>query len=122
MAAFVAVERSLAGFPSGVPDDSLRTLLTLLFPLSSLLYNIEITPAVVHGHAVVAVACDAAELGVLEEGVAAGGVGDQREEVFVAQVVDPRPRCLGVCDDIFAMSVVEMSVSLVVHFKVSMND
>ena len=102
MAALVAVERRLAGFPSGIPD---------VLPVS----NIEVSSAVVHGHAVVAVARDAAELGVLEERVAAGGVGNQREEVFVAQIVDPRPWCLWVGDDIFAVSVVEMSVSFIVH-------
>ncbi len=109
VAALVAVEGRLAGFPSGIPDDS------LLFTLSSLLYNIEISSAVVHGHAVVAVARDAAELGVLEERVAAGGIGNQGEEVLVAQVVDPGPGRLGIGDDIFAMCVVEMSVGLVVH-------
>lgn len=41
-------------------------------------------------HVVVAVAGDAAQLGVLVEGIAAAGVGDQAEEVLVAEVVDPR--------------------------------
>ena len=41
-------------------------------------------------HVVVAVAGDAAQLGVLVEGIAAAGVGDQGEEVLVAEVVDPR--------------------------------
>lgn len=41
-------------------------------------------------HVVVSVAGDAAQLGVLVEGIAAAGVGDQAEEVLVAEVVDPR--------------------------------
>ena len=41
-------------------------------------------------HVVVAVAGDAAQLGVLVEGIAVAGVGDQGEEVLVAEVVDPR--------------------------------
>ena len=98
VAAFVEVERRLAGLPARVPDG---------LPVA----DVEVAPARVRRHAVVAVAREAAELGVAEERVAAGRVGDEREEVLRAEVVDPRPGRLRAGDDVFAVRVVEMSES-----------
>ncbi len=64
VAALVEVEWCLAGFPSWVP-------------YGSVVVDVEVSSAVVHRHSVVAVARDAAELGVLEEGISASGVRDE---------------------------------------------
>ena len=64
MTTLVAVEWRLAGLPSGVPH-------------GAAIVDVEVAAAVVHRHAVVAVARQAAELGILVEGIAAGRVGNQ---------------------------------------------
>ena len=102
VATFVAVECGLAGLPGGRP-------------YVAAFIDIEVASTVVHRHAVVAVAGDAAELGVLVERVASGGIGDEREEIFIAQVVNPWPGCLGVGNDVFAVVVIEISESFVLH-------
>ena len=68
MTAFVKIEWCLTGFEARIPYHS--------FPLL-LVNNIEIPPAIVHRNTIVAVAGDAAELGILEEGIATGGIGNQ---------------------------------------------
>src|SRR5690606_604484 len=72
--------------------------------------DVEAPPAGVDGDVVVAVARQAAQPGVAPEGVAAGGVRTQPEEVFLAQVVEPGPRRVGPGDDVFARRVVEVAV------------
>ena len=99
MAALIEVQGSLARFPARRPD-------------RSLVIDIEITSAVVHRDIVVAVTGYTTELRVLVEGISAGRVGDQREEVLVAEVVDPRPRCLRVGDHIFPTLIIKVSESL----------
>ena len=64
MTTLIAVERRLAGLPSRVPH-------------GAAIVDVEVAAAVVHRHAVVAVARQAAELGILVEAVAAGRVGNQ---------------------------------------------
>ena len=96
VAALIEVQRRLAGLPARIPD-------------GVAVLDIIIAPAVVHRHPVVTVPQDPAELGVLAEAVAAGGVGNQGEEILRAHVVDPRPRGGGIRDDVFAVRVVEMS-------------
>ena len=61
VAAFVKVERGFARFPSGRPN-------------SAVVVDVEIAAAVVHRYAVVAVAGDAAEFGVLIKAVAARSI------------------------------------------------
>ena len=56
--ALVEVKRSLAGFPAGIPYG-----VTVLY--------VEVPAARIHRHTVITVACDAAELGILAETVAA---------------------------------------------------
>ena len=102
MAALIEVERCLARFPTGIPDG-----LAIL--------DVEVATAIVHRHVVVAITGDAAELGILVEGIATGGVADEREEILIAQIVDPRPWGLWVGDDILAVGVIKMSVFLVCH-------
>ena len=99
VAALVFVERRLAGLPAGRPH-------------GAAVVDVEVASAVVHRHVVVAITGDAAELGVLVERISAGGVGDEREEILVAQIVYPRPGRGRVGDDVFAVGVVKMSVFL----------
>ena len=61
VAALIGVERGAAGFPSGIPD-------------GVAVFQVEVASVVVHWHVVVAVTCNAAELGVFVEAVASGGV------------------------------------------------
>jgi hypothetical protein len=56
VAALIAVERRLAGLPSGVPD-------------GVAILDIEIAAGVIYRHIVVPIACDASELGILAEGI-----------------------------------------------------
>ena len=95
--AFVAVQRRLGGLPAGVPDD---------VPF----LEVEIMPTRVRGNIVVAVAGHAQKPRVLVEGVAAGGVAHQGEEILAAQIVDPGIGRVRTGDDIFAVSVIEMAV------------
>ncbi len=102
MAALIAIEWSLARFPTWVPDG-----VTVL--------DVEVATAIVHRYPVVAIAGDAAELGVLIEGVATSCVGDEREEILVAQIVDPRPWGLRVSNHVLAIGVIEMTVLFLCH-------
>ena len=56
VAAFVAVERCLARFPSRVP-------------YGIAIFDIEIATAIIHWHTIVAITGDATELGILVEGI-----------------------------------------------------
>ena len=104
MTALVEVERRLTGFPPRVPHG-----LTI--------FDVEVAATIVHRYVVVTIAGDTAELRILIEAVTAGSVRNQREEVLVAQIVDPGPRGLRVCDDILAMLVVEMTVTFLFHIS-----
>ena len=108
MTALVEVERSLTGLPSRIPYS-----ITIL--------DIEISTAVVHRYIIVAITGDAAELCILIEAVAASGVRDQREEVFIAQIVNPRPGCLRVSNNILAMLVVEVTIAFLLFHNVYVN-
>ncbi len=96
MPALIRVQRRLARLPAGIPH-------------RIAVLDIEVASARIHRHTVVAVAENAPELGVAAEAVAAGGVGDQREEVVRAHVVDPRPGRIWPGDHIFARGIVEVS-------------
>ena len=97
VAAFVEIERGLAGLPAGAPD-------------GVAIFYIEITASGIHRHPVVAVAGETPEFGVTIEGVASCGVGNQREECLVSEVVDPRPGGGRVSNHILTGLVVEMAV------------
>ena len=72
--------------------------------------DVEVPAARVGGDVVVAVAREAAHLGVAVERVAARLVRDEREELLGAQVVDPRVRRVRRRDDVLACVVVEVAV------------
>ena len=71
MTALVAVEGSLTGFPTWIP-------------YSTAVVDVEVTTTGIHRYAVVAIACDATELGIFIEVVATGSIADEPEEVFIA--------------------------------------
>ncbi len=96
VAAFVCVEWCLAGLPSGTPH-------------RATIVDVEVAATGIHWHAIVAVACDAAELGVFVEAVAACGVADEAKEIFIAQIVYPRERCLRIGDYILTVFVVKIT-------------
>ena len=72
MTALVEVERGLTRLPTWIPYYCLVSLTPCL-----LVYNIKVSPAIVHRYVVVAIAGDATELGILVEAVAASGVRDE---------------------------------------------
>ena len=96
MPALVGIQFRLAGFPARIPD-------------RIAVLDIVIAPARIHRHTVIAVPENTAELGVLAEAVATGGIGNQGEEILRPHIIDPRPRRRRVRDDILPRGVVEMS-------------
>lgn len=95
--ALVAVEWSLAGLPSGIPH-------------GVAVLDIEIAAAIVHRHTIVSVAGDTPEFCVLVEGIAACCIGDEREEILVSQIVDPRSWGLWIGNYVLAIVVIEMTI------------
>ena len=73
--------------------------------------EVEVTPTDIERRIVVAVPGQAAQAGIPVEGIAAGGVGDDAEIRFAAEVIDPRQRGIGLGDDVFAIVVVKVSVT-----------
>ena len=71
--------------------------------------QIEIASAHIERGVVVAVAGQAAQAGILVEGIAAGRVGDQTEILFAAEVIDPGQGSVGPGDDIFALRIVKIT-------------
>ena len=96
VAALVEVERRARGLEAGIPD-------------RVAVLDVEVTAVGVQRDVVVAVAREAAQAGVLVERVAAGRVRHEREEVLVAEVVDPGVGRVRRLDDVFAGLVVEVS-------------
>ena len=72
--------------------------------------DVEILPARVGRHIVVAVAGQAQHARVLVEAVAAARVAHQGEERFAAQIIDPGRRRLRLGDDVFPRRVVKIAV------------
>ncbi len=99
VAAVVAVQRAARRLPRGRPELAGRVVA-----------QVEVAPAGVEGHVVVAVAGQPAQARVAVERVAAGCVGDEAKIGLAAQVVDPGQRRVGPCDDVFPAFVVEISV------------
>ena len=107
MAALIEVEFRLRRLPGRIPD-------------GAAVLDVEVLAVAVIGDIVVAIAGDAQELRILIEGIAAAGVGDQREEVLVPKVVNPGKRRSGCRDDILPVCVIE--VSKFHEFPLSRND
>jgi hypothetical protein len=96
VAAFIGVQLRFGRLPAGIPDG---------IPV----FNIDVFAVAVIGLVIIAVSGDPEELGVLIEGIASAGIGDQTEEVSVSQVVDPGQRRPGRRNDIFASVVIKIS-------------
>ena len=99
MAAFIKVQRRLARLPARIPD-------------RIAVLDVEIAATSVHGNAIVAIAQDPPELGVPAETIAAGRIGNQGKEIPGTHIVDPGPGGMRPGYDIFARSVVKMSVAI----------
>src|SRR6185312_8939025 len=98
--ALVGVERRPGGLPRRRP-----VLAGGVVP------QVEVAPAGVTGHVVVAVPGEPAEPGVQVPGVASGRIRDGAEVPVGAQVVDPRHRRVRAADHVLAASVVEIAVA-----------
>ena len=98
MAAAVKVQRLLGGLPAGVPDRSVRHA------------DVYMEAVGIQRAAVVAVAGNAPQAGVLIEAVASRRIGYQGEEVFAAQIVDPGQRRRRGMDYILPERIIKMTV------------
>ena len=102
MAALVAVEWGFTRFPTRIPDG-------IAF------LDVEVTSAIIHRNPIVAITGDATELGILIERITTGCIGDEREEILVAQIVDPRPWSLWICNHVLAIGVIKMTILFLCH-------
>jgi hypothetical protein len=98
VAAAIVVELGPRGLPRRRPE---------LFAVP--VTDVQVAATGVRRNPVVAVAGQPSEPGITVERVAAGGVGDDPEELLAAEVVDPWERGVRLRDDVFASLVVELS-------------
>ena len=96
VAALVAVKVCLYGRPAGVP-------------YMTVVVDVEIASAHIHGNVVIAVTCNTAQSRVLIEAVTARGIGDKREKALCSEVVYPRVGSFWRGDDVFLIGVVEVT-------------
>ena len=99
VAAGVVVELGARGLPGRRPEFA-----------GVVVAQVDVAPAEIERHVVVAVAREAAQAGVAIKGVAAGGVGDDSEIGLAAEVIDPGQRRVGLGDHVLAVVVVKISV------------
>ena len=92
----VFVQFSLHRFPSGIPD-------------GAVVIDIEIAAAIVHRHIVVPVAGNPAKARIPIEAVSSGGIADNTEKLFTAEIIDPGIRSARGFNDIFPCLVVEVA-------------
>ena len=78
-------------------------------PYGLAVLDVEVTAAHIYRYIVVAITGDSAETGILIEVIAAGSVGNQREELLCAEVVDPRVRGLRILNDVFLVCVIKIA-------------
>ena len=57
---------------------------------------------------VIAITCEAEKLCVFIKSVSAAGIGNQCEEFFTAEIIDPGKRSFGSCDYIFFFLIIEI--------------
>ena len=98
VAAAVEIQGRLGGLPAGIPNTAL------------LRADIHMEAVGIQGAAVVAVAGDPPQSGILIEAVASRRIGHQGEEVLAAQIVDPGQGRGGRGDHIFPLFVIKMAV------------
>ena len=97
MAAFERIELGASGFPAGIPDR-----LALL--------HVEEAAVVIHRVVVIPITGEAAELGVLPERIAAGGLRDHAEVLVLSEVIEPGQGSVRARDNKLAIGVVEGAV------------
>ena len=76
-------------------------------PDGAVVVDIEVTTAHVNRNVVVTVSGDSTQTGILKEVVAAGCVGNQREEFLGTQVIDPRIRGSWILNHVFLVCVIK---------------
>ena len=96
VAAGIAVQLRFRGLPAGIPD-------------SLAVFDINMKPLLVDRAVIIAVAGQTAQPRVAIEAVAACRVGQEREKILAAEIVDPRKRCARVGDHIFPLLIVKMA-------------
>ena len=96
MTALIGVELGLCRLPGNIPD-------------AFAVLHIEVETVGIQRRGIVAITGDPAETGVTVKAVAAGCVGDQSEEVFASEIVDPGKRSARCGDAVFPRCIVKMS-------------
>ncbi len=96
MAALIGIKRRARRLPARIPH-------------RVAVLDVEVAPIVVGRHVVIAVAGNAAQLGILVKAITTTRVGDKREKSVGAQVVNPRQRSLRRGNHVLAALVVKMA-------------
>src|SRR5512139_2345463 len=98
MAALVFIELDTRGHPGGRP----------IFT-GTAVADVKVTPSHIERRVVVAIACKAAQAGILVKRVAAGRIRDKAEIFFAAEIVDPGQGSVGLGNYILALCVVKIT-------------
>ena len=93
----ILIQRRFDRLPSRIPD-------------RVAVFNIEVFPAGIRRHIVVAIARQAQHQGIPIKGIAARGVADQRKEVIAPQIIDPRIRRIRPGNDECFRLIIKISV------------
>lgn len=97
MPAFIKIQRGLGRLPAGIPD-------------AVSFFEIEISAIGIRRDVVVAIAGQTEKLCIFIERVAAAGVGNKTEKIAAAKIVDPGKRRCRICDDIFPVDIIKVTV------------
>ena len=96
VAAGIGIQLRLHRLPGDVPYLSVR-------------FQIDMESVLIQRTCVVAIAGNAAEACIFIEGISAGCVGQKREKVFTAQIIDPGKGCTRGFDNIFPFFIIKMA-------------
>ena len=94
--AFVRIQLCFYRLPSGSPYSSVVT-------------DEIITSVCVCGYVVIAVSCQTEKFCIFVEAVSSACIGNERKEIFISEIIDPRQWSFRGCDDIFFGVVIKMS-------------
>ena len=108
MTAFITVKLCFDRLPGGCPD-------CIAMP------DKVIAAICVSRNIVVAIACQAKQLCIFIEAVSSACVGNQREEILISKIVDPRKWSGRRCDHIFFLLVIKKSKFHVVFLQFVLN-
>ena len=94
--AFIIVQRGLRWLPARVP-------------YGITIFNVIVASTLIGWTIIVAVAGQTKQLGIFIEGIAAGGIRNQAEEILCAKIIDPGKGCSGSFNDVFLCRIVKMT-------------